>query len=753
MPTIRTIAFRISVVCVLGLVAGCSRSPQEKEAKFLKRGEALLAKKDYARAALEFKNAAAAMPKDAEPMYQIGLVYLETGRLGSAVGAFQQALRLNPKHVGAQVKFAGLLTTSQRPDILADAEKRLQRVLEADPNNLEALHTLADAETKLGKPQDAEKLLDDVVERFPADLRSAVLLARARMSENNPSRAEELLKKAVEHAPQSSDAALALGRLYIQLHKDGQAEAEIRRALALNSKSAPALLSLALIQTNGNRLSEAEETFKRLSSVPDKDYQPIYGSFLMQKGRQDEALAEFQRLARAAPDDRQARARVVAVYVIMNRIPQAEALLADALKHNPKDADALIERAELRLRARDTTGAEQDLQQVLKFQPNSPEAHYEFAELKHMQGSTLDARQELTKALDLNRNYLPARVALAWNFINTEQPKAALDLLDQTPASQKNNISVLIERNWALLVAGNLKEAREGIDKGLKSGRAPDLVEQDGFLKMKEGNFAGARADAEELLGRYPEQDPDNIRAVRLLVDSCTAQNQKPKAVEVLRAAVAQRPKSAQLQKLLGLLLEEFGDPAGARKAFEAALAADPGFLPAKLELAHIDLAENRLDSARQALSSILASNPRNVHAWLMLGDAEASAGNRPAAIAKYRAVLAIDQSNVLALKNLANIMIQDDPGQGLAFAQQAVELAPKDPAAQDVLGWASYRKGMYGFAAEHLKMAVELEPTPSRQYHLALCYMKSGQDSLGRPLLAAALQKDPNLPQKDRGW
>jgi tetratricopeptide (TPR) repeat protein len=591
------------------------------------------------------------------------------------------------------------------------------------------------------------------VERFPADLKSAVALARVRVSKNDPSGAEKVLKSAAEHAPQSSDAALALGRLYIQLHKYSLAEAEIRRALKLNHQSAPALLSLATIQMNTNRLSEAEEAFKRLSLVNDKGYQPIYGLFLLHERRQDEALAEFQRLARAAPDDREARSRVVAVYVKMNRIPQAEALLADALKHNPKDADALIERAELRLRAGDTTGVEQDLQQVLSFRPNSPEAHFDVAEIKHKEGLIAGARQELTQALDLRPHYLSARVALAWNLINTNQPKGALELLDQTPSSQKNDISVLINRNWALLALGDLKQAREGIDKGLKSGRFPDLVEQDGFLKIREGQFAGAQADAEEILERYPDQDPDNIRAVRLLVDSCTAQNQKPKAVGVLRGIVAQRPKSAQLQNLLGLLLEEFGDPAGARKAFEAAAAAEPEFLPAKLELAQIDLSENRLDAARQTLNTILASHPKNVNALLMLADAEANAGNRPTAIAKYRGALAIDRANIRALKSLANMVIQDNPGEAVSFAQQAVELAPEDPSAQDTLGRAFYHNGVYGLAAEHLKKAAQIAPTPSRQYHLALSYMKSGQDSLGRPLLAAALQKDPDLLAKDRGW
>jgi Flp pilus assembly protein TadD len=58
---------------VAAVLAGCASSPQQKETAFLKRGHALVAQKEYARAALEFQNAADAMPKDAEPYYQIGL--------------------------------------------------------------------------------------------------------------------------------------------------------------------------------------------------------------------------------------------------------------------------------------------------------------------------------------------------------------------------------------------------------------------------------------------------------------------------------------------------------------------------------------------------------------------------------------------------------------------------------------------------------------------------------------------------------
>src|SRR5262249_23951588 len=92
------------ILIALTAAPGCRTSPAANKEKFLKRGEALLTKKDYPRAMLEFRNAAAAVPKDAEPYFRIELVYLESGDLRSAIRAFQKAIELNPQHKEAQLK-------------------------------------------------------------------------------------------------------------------------------------------------------------------------------------------------------------------------------------------------------------------------------------------------------------------------------------------------------------------------------------------------------------------------------------------------------------------------------------------------------------------------------------------------------------------------------------------------------------------------------------------------------------------------
>src|SRR5579871_3479122 len=116
---------------VLLFATGCDRSPQAKEAKYLKRGQAQVAKNDYGRALLEFQNAAQVMPKDAEPYYRMALVYLKTNNLAMGIPALRKAVELNPKHAEAQLKLAELMTGSRNKELIEKAAGALQDLVAA----------------------------------------------------------------------------------------------------------------------------------------------------------------------------------------------------------------------------------------------------------------------------------------------------------------------------------------------------------------------------------------------------------------------------------------------------------------------------------------------------------------------------------------------------------------------------------------------------------------------------------------------
>jgi tetratricopeptide (TPR) repeat protein len=747
MPANNTTCISIAALIAAAL-SGCNTSPQAKEARYLKRGEALVAQKDYSRALLEFRNASTAVPKDAEPFYQMGLAYLGSADLVGAARSFRKAIDLNPNHTGAQLKLAEMMVNTRNKGLVEEAAKRLETILTNAPDNSEAIGTLAIAEWKLGQPEDATKRLEETLQKFPANLQSSVVLAKMKLSRNDMAGAQEILQKAVATAPQSSQAALALGQVYWLSKQPEKAEAEMKRALQLDAKSGAALLGLAALQVSGRRMEEAEQTYHRVSALPDKEYKPLHALFLFQTGKRDAALEEFRKLAKDDPKDRTARSRLLAAYVTMGKVPEAQRLLAGALKDNPKDTDALFQRAELYLRSGDAAAAKEDLNQVLHFKSDSAQAHYALAEVYRAEGS-LQSRQELAEALRLNAGMLPARVALARSFITSNEPKSALLVLDATPENQKNVLAVIVERNWALFADGNVKEMRGSLDRALKAGRYPEVLIQDAVLKMREGDYAGARASADEVLGRNSE----DLRAARILVDSHVAQKEPLKALGRLTELAEGHPKSAPLQNLLGEYQLANGKLPEARKAFEAAKAVDPRFSQAELALAEIDRKENHLEAARKRLMTMVGAEPRNIRVLLMLADIEGATGNRAEAIARYRAAIDIQSDNLFALNNLAYTLAADNPDEALKYAQRAVEIAPDNANVQDTLGWIYYRKGVYSAAAEHLKTAVAREATPRRQFHLGMAYLKTGNRELGQKTVTAAVQKDPTLPKTEQGW
>lgn len=733
-----------SVILMTWVLSGCGRSPEARSALFVAEGKEFLQKKDPARAILQFQNAVKATPKDAEVRYQLALAYLAAGDPGRAVASLREALELNPKHSGAQLRMAQLLSLVNSPDTLKDAQQRLQRLLEQNPGNSDALNALGLTEIKLGNAAAGIQHLELALATAPQDLVFAYTAAQAKLDTHDVKGAEEVLKGATAKSPKSVDAAILLGRFYLAQNRAADAEQELRRALSLDPNSGAALLNMALLLDQTGREKEAIAHFQRLATGRDKTLQPSYGMFLYEHNRLDEAIREFDRLRKQDPADSMARTRLVVAYEAANRIPDAQKVLAEALKKNSKDPEALLQRGELSMDAGKLAEAESDLNQVLHLRPDSPQVHFVLARLYGERGITLRQRQELNEVLRLNPNVAAARVELAKSLM-MENPKAALGVLDGAPADQSRQVSVFEQRNWALIGLGQASEARKGVDLGLASIRTPDFLLQDAILKISDKRYPEARQSIHEALTKAPE----DVRALRLLVRSYVPEKQLVKAVEQVAAHVAEHPKSAALQYFLGNLLLETGDQARAKQALVAAKAINPAYRRADLSLAQIDLKEANWKGARQELSNVLTLDNENPLARRLMGMLELSVGNQAAAITEFRKAVEARPDDAIALNNLAYLLVENGQAdEALKDAQRAQELAPDDPEIEDTLGWVLYQKGLFDAAVTHLKSAVSKGGGARQQYHLAMACFKAGQGEQGQRALQAALRKDPNMPE-----
>jgi len=555
-----------------------------------------------------------------------------------------------------------------------------------------------------------------------------------------------VMKEAVAKDPKSKDAAMALARLYRLLRRNPEAEAQLQRAVQIDPKDGAPLIEIGAIQMASGRKDLAEQTYRKAAALPGSDYRTTHAQFLLTQNRTDEAVVELKDLMSKDSKDRQTRNLLVGVYVATNRLPEATKILSDVLAKNSRDVDALFARARIRLMAGQYAEAQRDLINVLNYRADMAQAHHLLAKVYQAQGSMGAYRQELEEAIRRNPQYLNARLEMASVLINSNASQAALDLMDQTPAAQKNNIYVLVQRNGALMGLGRWDDAAKGVEAGLKISRSPDLLIQEALLKMQRKDPAGARKSAEEALTLAP----DNVRALTILVGTYRAQGQAEAGLLSLQERAARYPKSAPIQQYLGAVFLASGKKAEARAAFETAKADNPKSADADLSLAQLDLLDKKPEDARKRLSAVLAKNDASNPAHLMMGAIEWQTGNPAAAIAQYRKVLATDSRNLVALNGLSYLLADqaNQPDEALKYAQQAKELAPNDPAVDDTLGWVYFRKGIYSVAAEHLGVAVAKEPNALRKYHLAMAYFKSGDRPRGTAQLNQALKMDSNLPE-----
>ena len=733
----------MAVLAAAVITCGCMSSPEVRSARYVAAGKKLLEKHDANRAILQFLNAVQATPRNAEVRYQLALSYLAAADVQKGVANLRRTLELDPKHTAAQLRLAQLMTNASDPEVLRDAQRRLQRLIQDGSDNPDTLHALALTEFKLGEPQDAMQHLEQAMTAAPQDLAFAVTLADAKLQQKDYKGAEDTLRKACDNSPKSSDCIVILGRLYLLESRPIEAEQKFQQALGMDSDSAPALLNLATLENVTGRKQDAEQHFKRLSSLSDRTFRHFHAAYLFQEGRRDEAVKEFEKLYRQDSDE-MARTRLVAVYQAVNRVADGHKVLNEALKKNPKDLGVLLQQGELFLSDRKYAEAESDLNQVLHLRPDSPEVHYALAKLHQARRETLSMREQLYEVLRLNPSLVAVRIELANSMIE-ENSKAALAILDAAPADQRKLISIVEQRNWALLKLQQSSEARKGIEYGLANARTADFLLQDAILKIEARRFPEARQAIHEALVKAPE----DLRGLRLLVGTYAAQNQVRNAVEEVRAYATQHPKSAAIQFFLGSLLIETGDHAGAQQALRSAKAINPDYAPAELSLARVNLLQANWDDARRELNTILSTKEETPLARQWLAMLEYSIGDRTAALADFRRVVEIQPNNATALNNLAFLLAENGkPDEALKYAEKAVELAPGRADSEDTLGWILYRKGLYAAAITHLQLAVSKSGDLRLQYHLAAAYFRKGDEVRGREVLTAALRKDPTLPE-----
>jgi tetratricopeptide (TPR) repeat protein len=283
--------------------------------------------------------------------------------------------------------------------------------------------------------------------------------------------------------------------------------------------------------------------------------------------------------------------------------------------------------------------------------------------------------------------------------------------------------------------------------------KAVEVAPQDASAYAAQGNFfraQGKNKEAERFYEQALDRDPQAIEPLAGIVEILTTEKQTMKAMARVQAQVAKTPNSDSLYSLLGGLQVQLRDLAGAEASLRKAISINRHNVDAATLLAKVEMARGDRNSALATAYQAIADNSTNPAASFFTGTLEELVGNPKKAEELYRKALALDPNFAPAANNLAYLMLQngEDSNAALALAQIARQKMPDSASAADTLAWVYYHKGLYGFAADLLREALQKDPdNATYHYHLGMVYQKQKNQLEARKHLQRALQINPNYP------
>ena len=243
---------------------------------------------------------------------------------------------------------------------------------------------------------------------------------------------------------------------------------------------------------------------------------------------------------------------------------------------------------------------------------------------------------------------------------------------------------------------------------------------------------------------------PDDPR-IAISLGLVLRQMQRPAEAKMLFSGVVQRhPALAEAHYGLGLACQDMMELAGAEAAYRAALAHNPGFLPAALGLASVCNFAGRPDEALDLLKEAATPDPRLAAAIEhQRGNAQQLKDQNEAALAHFERALALEpglagaaQSRATALQSLG----RDE--EALAALRQVLKDNPADLMAHDTLNRMLYRlKRDDEFLRSYDEAAAKFPPTPHFALAKAALLVRSERHAEALELYDYALKLAPGEP------
>jgi tetratricopeptide (TPR) repeat protein len=294
-----------------------------------------------------------------------------------------------------------------------------------------------------------------------------------------------------------------------------------------------------------------------------------------------------------------------------------------------------------------------------------------------LRGTGRDALTHAEEAVKAAPASVTAQAALARAQARAKDGVTALATADKAVQAGPTSAVAHVARGEALLASSRAKEAEAEFRKALELDPKLHLARTKlAWALLANGDAAGAEAEAK----KASDADQKSGEAFAVLGRAVLARDPKrwDDAIAQAQQGAFLNPRDPLVQLAVGHIFEAGNNIDQAALAYGRALAADPGFTPARVANVQVLVRKGQTDAALADAQKIVQEMPNNAQAQLQLGRLYLRKGD---------------------WQNAANAL------------EVAARLAPGDAETQARLGTAEQYVGKKAEALAAYKRAVELDP------------------------------------------
>jgi len=535
----------------------------------------------------------------------------------------------------------------------------------------------------------------------------------------------------IEKNPENESLYYNLAKLYMTDKKVDQAEGVLKKLVKqVPDSDQPKFVLIDFL----NRQRGKEQTEKELDKLINENPENFGFRFAKLPLYKDQPEKIQQILEQIVEDDKlgasglDARNKLARLFLAKGDKEQTRKMVDDIVELDSKNTDALLLRAGLLVQDKDFDGALADARSVLRESPDSEKALMILA-IAQLQSKNIELAQEtFEKIVLINPKNLVAIKDLARIKVQLKDEEGAIKLLEKAQTLFKNDVDVSVmlvdlygkKQEW---------EKAEDVAKGLLENA--EVKELPHFklaqLYMGQQKFEEAIEEYSKVL----ETKPNAADVIGGIVNAHLALKQTAKAEQILDKALAENKDNLIFLTMRAELYRQMKKYSDAERLFKRVIELRPEVELGYKNLATVYQAQKQLDNLIKVFEQGVAAIPESGAFYMQLGILNTIAGDTTKAIDAYQSVLKLFPDNLLAVNNLAALLVESEDRKHI---EQASTLVPalKDSeysAFLDTYGWTSYKTGNIDEALNALESVMQKEGIiPEMHYHLAMVYINKGR-------------------------